>query len=400
MGRANQYEGCESAAELAAALQNRIARNKVTIAEIQAVKFLASLRGWSLPTDSAPESAVNSVSSVIPDSFIRDRCVSDKMFLANEILGFESPAEHEVLFSDFPQRRPGIIEPDPIPNRLILWSRGLGKSTCVAVDIAQAVCHDKNVRILYQTSDDDLAKNRLQQIADFFDHPTEAFSKTFPELCGLEQRTVRQFIVRGRTNRSSIDPTFLISTPGMDTTGSRFDLIFLDDLVNLKNAATEAGREKAYEVYRAIRSQRSADARIVITGTCYHAEDAYARIQKAASAEGSTRWLIDRRSCWSYRCKNCGEKDLFHSKAAGRSCPNFESDGVRGVIIDRFVTRHGEAIGYTVDWLENERSEAGIGLKHFTLQYENNPAPEAGLNLPTWSHADLTKLFGQDPYTL
>jgi hypothetical protein len=398
MGQVNRYEGCKTAKDLALALQRRLARGRVDIAEVQAVKLIAELRGWPLSGSSQPNNIQPPTTVVIADPIIRARCITDHTFLANDILEMESPDEHEILYGLFPQRQPDIIEPDPIPNRLILWSRGLGKSTAVSVDITQAILHNQNVRILYLTGDDDLGKNRLTQVANVFDKPTEKFAQTFPSLCGLEQRTTHQLVVKGRTNRTNVDPTLLVSTLGQDTTGSRWDLIFLDDLVNLKNSETEAGRNKAFEIYRGIRSQRSADARIVITGTRYDAEDAYGRIEKAVADEGLSQWLIDVRSCWSYRCKNCGHKDLFHQKTGGCyhgcECVNFESNGVRLPIIDRFVTRHGIAVGYTMEMLEHEKSEAGIGARNFALQYENNSAESAGLNLFSVSKERLDEIFG------
>jgi hypothetical protein len=99
----------------------------------------------------------------------RNLCISDHMFLANEILEMDFQPEHEILFSKFPQRKPGIALDDPYTDRLILWPRGSLKTSAVAVDAVQAVLHDPNVRILYVTSDIDLAKRRLTQVADFFD---------------------------------------------------------------------------------------------------------------------------------------------------------------------------------------------------------------------------------------
>jgi len=400
VGRPNKYEDCKTAAELADALQSRLARGFVDTAEIESVKTIAMLRGWSLsskrpeiikPPVPAPRTASEIVAAQSP-------CITDHMYLANNILGMESPDEHEVLYSLFPQRRPGIIAPDPIPNRLILWSRGLGKSTADGVDIVQAILHDQNVRVLYLTGDDDLAANRLTQVARVFDDPTEEFARTFPELCGLEQRTTHQLIVKGRANRISVDPTLLVSTPGQDTTGSRWDLIILDDLVTFKNSRTEAGLNKAHEIYRTLRAQRSADARIIITGTCYDPNDAYARIQKAVAVEGSKNWLVDVRSCWATRCRRCGHKDLFHwANGCSRNCTctMFDSDGIRVPIIDRFVTRYGDAIGYTTEWLESERGEAGIGPINFSRQYENDARESAGKTLPEFTDDVLDKFFGR-----
>lgn len=336
-----------------------------------------------------------------PNSAVRARCVTDHRFLANDVLEMDSPEEHEVLFNLFPHREPGVIVADSIQDRLILWPRYSGKSTCSAVDIMQAILHDHDTSVLYVT-DIDLAKNRLKQIADYFDNPTVEFRKAFPELCGLDQRTATQFTVRGRTNRASIDPTFTITTAASDITGGHFDYIFIDDLVTFNNSRSKEMRDKMHALYRKLRSLRKPNTRVVINGTHYDSDDTYARIRLAVEKEGArTKWLIDVRSCWSYGCANCGHKDLWHH-ATGEcnhhdcDCSHFESDSVRGVLIDQFVTSGGQTLGYTVENLLHEQSEACLGLKDFLLQYENNPSLEATLNLPTFTGDVLDKFFGRE----
>lgn len=356
------------------------------------------------PKREEPQAEVSLVSEPALDTKARNLCVTSHMHLAG-VLDLEPPPEHEVLFSLFPQREPGIITATEPRFRLILWPRGSGKSTSAAViDVIQAISHDVNVRILYQTSDDDLARNRLQQVANYFDDPTEKFKALFPEMCGLEQRTVRQFIVRGRTTRSSVDPTFAISTPGMNTTGSHWDLILLDDLVTYENSRTKEGLEKSFEAYRKLIPQLSGSGQLIIIGTCYDPDDAYARIEKAAAKECSGRWLIDRRSCWAYGCQNCGHKDLCHSKGKCRhrdcTCTNFESDNIRGVLIDRHVTRHHEVLGWTVDELLALQNDESLGKRNFAFQYELDARETAGLTLPKVDDAALRKLFGCDPNTI
>jgi hypothetical protein len=324
----------------------------------------------------------------------RNWCITDHAYLANKVLGMESPVEHVALFDLFPHRQPNITSKDPYSDRLILWPRFSGKSTAVSVDVMQAILHNRDVSILYVTTDIDLAKRRLTQIADYFDHPTEAFRKTFLDFVGLERRTVFEFTVRGRKNRTSIDPTFTITTPLSESTGSHYDIIFIDDFVTFFNSRNEEQRNQTYERYRRLRMLRTQNTLVIITGTCYDVDDAYGRIQKAADS----KWLIDKRSCWSYRCLKCGQKDLLHRKEGQPLmtgvCCDFVSDGIKRVLIDRFVTKAGNMLGYSVESLEHERSEAGVGLANFVLQFENDARPEATV---TWRFTDdvLDKFYGR-----
>jgi hypothetical protein len=312
----------------------------------------------------------------------RNRCISNHMFLANEILEMDFQPEHEILFSKFPQRKSGFALDDPYTDRLILWSRGSLKTSAVAVDAVQAILHDPNVRILYVTTDIDLAKRRLTQVADFFDKPTAKFRALFPELCGLERRVAQEFVVKGRSDRTSIDPTFRVSTPQEDNTGSHWDLIFIDDLVTQFNSQSQNMRDITFARYQMIRPLRTGNARMVLTGTTYDPDDTYGRIRKAVAAEGAeSEWLVEVRGCWSYKCANCKHKDIFHDAnhcllCETAPCPSFVNDGIKGVLIDRTQTRSRAFIGHTVESLEHERSDAGVGPRNFACQFENNPVPE------------------------
>jgi hypothetical protein len=322
------------------------------------------------------------------------------MFLANDVLEMESPEEHIILFDQFPHSEPGVITADSIQDRLILWPRGTGKSTCSAVDAMQNVLHNPDSSTLCAT-DIDLAKNRLKQLADFFDNPTRKFAELFPELCGLEKRSALQFTVKGRQNRTNIDPTFSVTTPAADTTGAHADLILIDDLVTFGNSRSQVMRDKVHELYRKLRSLRKHDTQVVISGTHYDSDDTYARIRHAVAKEGpKTKWLVDVRSCWSYRCKHCGHKDAWHDatgacKHCDCGCSHFESDAVRSVLIDQFATRSGQSLGYTVEYLLHEQSEACLGLKDFALQYENNCDPTVAVKteLPEFTDELLKRLF-------
>lgn len=347
-------------------------------------------------SETAPEVEVADSDSA--NHIDRNRSICDHMFLGNSVLGLDFQDEHRFLFGLLPQRMAGVILDDPFADRLILWPRFSMKTSAISVDIMQAILHDQNVRILYLIGDDSLGQQRRKQIAGFFEEPTPEFQSLFPQLCALKHSVSQYFTVHGRTDRSLVDPTFTVSTPKSNKVGGHYNLIYIDDLVDRNNSTSPEMRDKMFQLYKDTRFLLAAGGRIIVTGTTYHEDDAYGRIRKAADA----RWLVDVRACWSYRCVKCGHKDLWHGAsgckhASNQLCPcsGFVSDGVKGVLIDRAITRSGGQIGYTVPDLERERSEAGSGQGTFACQMENDPRVEAAKNWPKFTDEVLEKFYGR-----
>jgi hypothetical protein len=165
---------------------------------------------------------------------------------------------HALLFSEFVQKRPGenLVLSDLealTKKRMILWPRGIFKTTAVRVDIVQTILNYPNVRICFLTGGDTLAKLQLKAIKQVFEKPTAYFKHLFPEFCLKSVRNMRvrdeadprawtdvlckmgnqhEFTVPARTNTTFAEPTFKISTAKAVKAGSHFDEIYIDDLVN------------------------------------------------------------------------------------------------------------------------------------------------------------------------
>ena len=328
------------------------------------------------------------------------------------ILGMDFQADpHIRLFSQFVQNRPGegLVLSDletKIKKTMILWSRGLFKTSAVRVDVIQTILNYPNVRICFLTGGDQLAKRQASAIKKYFEKPSKRFKFLFPEFCLKSVRNKRikdendpkawsdelcklgnahEFTVPCRTNDTFAEPTFAISTAKSVKAGSHFDKIYIDDLVNEQNYRSVKALEKCYQDYLDICPLLEPTGFIVMTGTRYSFGDTYERIQESAKEEerliGRTIWKFSIRDCWSEGCKNCGHSSVYHDYEVnilqppcmlpGCGCPGFQSSGSKGVLFPQTRTVDGRSIGHTIEFLEGERVR--LGDEFFANQYENKP---------------------------
>jgi hypothetical protein len=332
------------------------------------------------------------------------------------IMGMDFQANpHKILFEQFVQKKPGkglaLSDLDNLyKKRMILWSRGLFKTSAVVVDIVQTILNYPNARICFLTGGDKLAKRQLQRIKRVFEKPTDLFMDLFPDFCLTTVKTKKvvsydkdenpvygtvdiqpkmgtahDFIVPARTNYTFAEPTFAISTSRSVKAGSHYDKIYIDDLVNETNYKSVKALEKCYQDYIDICPLLEPTGYIIMTGTRYSYGDTYERIQETAQQEererGRTIWKFSIRDCWSMGCKNCEHTDVYHNKEinilqppcgiSGCKCIGFEPNGSKGVLFPEKKTHDGRTIGHTLDFLEGERLR--LGEEFFANQYENSP---------------------------
>jgi hypothetical protein len=318
---------------------------------------------------------------------------------------------HKKLFEQCVAKRPGedyvLSDLDTkIKKRMILWSRGLFKTSAIIVDIVQTILNYPNVRICFLTGGDDLAKRQLTRVKRVFEKPSKRFRTLFPEYCLKSIRnkkiadetdpnawtdvaaklgTMHEFTVPCRTNDTFAEPTFAISTAKSVKSGSHFDIIYIDDLVNDQNYRSIKALEKCYQDYLDICPLLEPTGFIIMTGTRYSFGDTYERIQEKAKEEerelGQTIWKFSIRDCWSMGCQNCSHTSVYHDydinileppcEVSGCQCIGFKENGSKGVLFPQVRTQDGRQIGHTVLFLEGERFR--LGPEFFANQYENRP---------------------------
>jgi len=328
------------------------------------------------------------------------------------ILGMDfQPDPHALLFNRFVQKRPGedivFLELEQLAKKkMILWPRGLFKTSAVIVDIVQTILNYPNIRICFLTGGDQLAKRQLARVKRVFEQPTERFLWLFPEFCLKDVRnrkvksddsenawsselckmgTAHEFTVPCRTNLTFAEPTFAISTARSVKAGSHYDIIYIDDLVNETNFRSIALLEKIYEEYLAICPLLEPEGYIIMTGTRYSFGDTYEIIQEKAREEdklkGRAVWSFSIRDCWSHGCQNCVHTSVYHDyekniiqppcTVLGCTCPGFKDRGNKDVLFPQARTTDGRPVGHTLEMLEGMRRE--LGEEFFANQYENQP---------------------------
>jgi hypothetical protein len=328
------------------------------------------------------------------------------------ILGMDFQDDpHTQLFAQYVQNRPGehfvLSDLDTVTKkRMILWPRGIFKTSSVVVDIVQTILNYPNVRICFLTGGDQLAKRQLARVKRVFEKPTKRFQLLFPEYCLKSVRnkkikdetdprawsdelckmgTAHEFTVPCRTNDTFAEPTFAISTARSVKAGSHFEKIYIDDLVNDQNYRSGKALEKCYQDYLDICPVLEPSGFIIMTGTRYSYGDTYEVIQEKAREEeqqiGKTIWKFSIRDCWSMGCENCRHTDVYHDYSVnilqppcielGCTCKGFRSNGSKGVLFPEKRTVDGRAIGHTLAFLEGEKIR--LGAEFFANQYENKP---------------------------
>ena len=344
-----------------------------------------------------------------------------QIFQQVPLMGWDfQPEPHALLFQQFLQKRPGegiaFCDLDTkIRKRMILWPRNVFKTSAVIVDIVQTILNYPNVRIVFQTGTDDLAKRQLERVKKVFKEPTPMFQYLFPEFClksvpdkrkigkngkasdgsaevpyidaAPKWGTAHEFTVPARTATNYAEPTFAITTARSVKAGSHFDVAYIDDLVNEQNYRSVKALEKCYTDYLStIPLLDPLTGQIVMTGTRYSFGDTYERIKELADEEnanhGRSVWLFSIRDCWAYGCDHCPHTNVYHDftvnvvqgpcTAPGCTCPGYhKSNATKDVLFPLARTRNGNSIGGDLETLERTKRE--LGPEFFSCQYENNP---------------------------
>jgi hypothetical protein len=298
----------------------------------------------------------------------------DPLFLATEILEMDFQEEpHRKLFEHFipcdPEQKKEFYALDlNIKKRMILWPRGLFKTSAVVVHIVQLILNFPNIRIMLLSGSVELAKQQLERIKSVFEEPTEKFEKLYPEFCGQKLGNQSKFTVPNRKRSiKTAQPTVWISTARSTKSGSHCDIAFIDDLVNDQNYQNPELLETCWNQYCDIGPLVDPGGYIVVTGTPYNFGDTYERIEEAARKEmketGESMWLITTKSCWIYFCAICGQPENKHFG----DCKFVRSEK-RDVLFKQFKTKDGITRGHSVKYLEGERREKGDDF--FAMQYE------------------------------
>jgi hypothetical protein len=281
----------------------------------------------------------------------------DKMYLANEIMGYDFQECHRELFAlypDFDENKSWAEQIQGWEDIMVLWPRGHYKSTAIKVVVVQAILNNPNLTILCMQGNVSLTKIFVEEIAKHFrgEFAGSRFAEVYPEFCTKRDDNGELMIVRkalkmtqmGFTvpNRTSDQPqaTIAVASPRSMKTGQHYMLGVFDDLQNESNWRNPKQILKVQEDFQGCQPLVQGGARWV-SGTRWTFGDLYEQIIRWDTKQ---KWVISVKDCWS--------------------------DDKTDVRFPRFKKKNGEPAGFTRDdLLALQEQDRGF----FACQYECKP---------------------------
>lgn len=161
-------------------------------------------------------------------------------------------------------------------DKTLQASRGSYKTTCVSIALALVIILLPNKRTLFIRKTDDDIKEVVKQVQKILADPhTQVFVNA---IYGVNLRLAVQSASEISTNLTTdIKGTNQLVGIGIGSslTGKHFDLIFTDDIINIKDRISKAERERTRLIYQELHNIKNRGGRIHNTGTPWHKNDAF-----------------------------------------------------------------------------------------------------------------------------
>ena len=167
--------------------------------------------------------------------------------------------------------------------------RGSYKTTTVSVALSLILILYPNLRTAFMRKTDTDVKEVVAQVQRMQELPeTKAISAM---IWGHQVKLTKASQTELSTNLTN-DPRGSAQLTGMgingSLTGKHYDLIFTDDIVNLKDRTSRAEREHTKAVYMELQNIRNRGGRIINTGTPWHVEDCFSIMPDAEKWDYTT----------------------------------------------------------------------------------------------------------------
>lgn len=303
----------------------------------------------------------------------RERAKSDRLYLANEILGYDfSPETHHLLFDQYPPFIAGHPWQFEQRDVLVLWARGHFKTTAVMVVLViQAILVFPDIAILIMQGNIKNTQERLKEIASHFlgNAQGSRLLEIFPEFCRAPKRgkgppgpvtakdlqlTKNSFVTPARQRLQIPQATVTVASPKTIKTGQHFKLGIFDDLVNDQNYRSRAQLRKVQEDFDMCFPLIDPGCPRFVSGTRYAFGDLYdvivERTKRVAGASHAD-WRVSITTAWK------------------------DDDEMAGVPrFPQYIGKDGNPHGFTPEILwQVKRDSPGI----YASQYLNKPMLES-----------------------
>lgn len=230
------------------------------------------------------------------DYWLRWKILTDLFFFGNEVMSwrfacskYNYPGERRKRFRVDPELHKwlaGVLQQPG--NKMVIVPRLHLKSTWVKLRIAQAILQNPLIRILFASVTSKLVRNELKDIKNILAHPMvlRLFKDRVPkpgkdfgawQLSNQDELTIKRDPSLGKIPQ---EPQVTVIGMGGNIVGSHFDMAFLDDIITDDTIATPELMEKSVDWWQYLQPILETEAEITITGTPYHYNDLYARIER------------------------------------------------------------------------------------------------------------------------
>ena len=154
--------------------------------------------------------------------------------------------------------------------------RGSYKTTCVSLALAILIVLLPNARILFIRKTDADIKEIIAQVRKILLQPQTTYLTQCIYDVGLRLVTDNSYEIKTNLSVDARGTAQLLGAGiGGSLTGKHFDIIFTDDIVNIKDRTSKAERERTRYIYQELQNIKNPGGRIFNTGTPWHRDDAF-----------------------------------------------------------------------------------------------------------------------------
>lgn len=162
-----------------------------------------------------------------------------------------------------------------VEDETLLAHRGSFKTTCLSVAFGLIMITFPNKNIIFTRKTDDDVKEIIKQTGKILNHPLIKYIVF--KIYGVELKLIEENAFSITTNLMTVSKgASQLLGAGIKTslTGKHADLVFTDDIVNVKDRVSKAERDLIKIQYQELQNIKNRDGRIFNTGTPWHKEDA------------------------------------------------------------------------------------------------------------------------------
>ena len=177
----------------------------------------------------------------------------------------------------------------------LMAHRGSYKTTCVSLAIAIIMILQPKKRILFMRKTDDDVKEVIKQVQKIIESP-----KTQKLATDIYGKNVRLIV----TNATELSTNLVVDAKGTSQlvgigiggslTGKHFDIIFDDDIINVKDRTSRAERERTKLIYQELVNVKNRGGRMINSLTPWHKEDASSLMAEPHKYTWQDTGLIDK----------------------------------------------------------------------------------------------------------